>query len=154
MALPSMFVLISQIPLEFHTPDLRNFFSYSIEKEAFICFNYRHRPHSSGKFNMCILKVKSCKFDELINLYDKKNWIDSKGHLLAVKCSIVKIKVTETAPTDLESNQLTVKDINTLLEFKKILKWMPNGNVGMFILSWFIYFRAYNFKVSMNYFPN
>lgn len=129
-SVPSMFVLISQIPLEFHTPDLRNFFSYTVEKESFVCFNYRHRPHSSGKFNMCVCKVKSCKFDELINLYDKKNWIDFKGRLLPSKCSIVKIKMTNSAPADIESNQLTEKEIRNLLEFKKILKWMPNGNVG------------------------
>ena len=112
---------------------LRNFFSYSIEKESFVCFNYRHRPHSSGRFNMCICKVKSCKFDEIINLYDKKNWIDSRGHLLALKCQIIKIKINsnENASTDLEtSQQLTEKDIGNLLEFKKLLKWMPNGNVG------------------------
>jgi len=79
---------------------------------------------------MCVCKVKSCKFDELINLYDKKNWIDFKGRLLSSKCSIVKIKMTNSAPADIESNQLTEKEIRNLLEFKKILKWMPNGNVG------------------------
>ena len=130
-----MFVLIGQIPLTFHTPDLRNFFSYSIEKESFICFNYRHRPHSSKKFNTCICKVKSHKFDEIINLYDKKNWIDSKGNLMTSKCSIVKIKILNNVEkssnnSDIENNQLTSLDVNNLLEFKKIPDWMPQGNVG------------------------
>jgi hypothetical protein len=38
--------------------------------------------------------------------------------------------MTNSAPADIESNQLTEKEIRNLLEFKKILKWMPNGNVG------------------------
>ena len=38
--------------------------------------------------------------------------------------------MTNTSPADIESNQLTDKEISNLLEFKKILKWMPNGNVG------------------------
>lgn len=125
----SMYILIGNIPLSFHTPDLRNFFSYSIEKEAFVCFNYRHRPHSSGKFNVCVCKIKSNKFDELLNLYDKKTWIDSKGNLIASKCTIVKIKLTKSK-SDVENNQLSENDISNLLEFKKIPHWMPNGNVG------------------------
>lgn len=121
-----MYVLISNVPLEYHTPDLRNYFSYSIEKESFICFNYRHRPHESKKFNIAICKVKPNKFDELLNLYDKKNWLNSSGILHKNKCSIIKIKSSNCASAGL----LNVNDLNELLEFRNIPKWMPNGNVG------------------------
>lgn len=125
-----MFILIGHIPPSFHTPDLRNFFSYSIEKESFVCFNYRHRPHSSHEFNLCICKIKANKFDEITKLYDKKNWIDSMGKLLAKKCSVIKVKITSEAQNSVDSDQLNIEDINNLLEFKKIPHWMPNGNVG------------------------
>lgn len=136
----SIYTLIANIPLTFHTPDLRNFFSYSIEKEFFICFNYRHRPHHSGKFNTCICKIKPNKFDEFTKLYDKKNWINSSGKLENLKCSIVKIKVIPASSNEEnnaankqqtnESSSLNETEINNLLELTRIPKWMPHGNVG------------------------
>ena len=42
----AMHFIIANIPESFHTPDLRNFFSELLEKEAFICFHFRHRPQS------------------------------------------------------------------------------------------------------------
>ncbi len=122
--LNSMFILIRNIPLEFHTPDLRNFFSYSIEAESFLVFNFRKRPHVSGKFNMCIAEIKSNKFDEIIKLYDTKNWLDCRGKISKSKCSIVKIKSSQ------EFSVEKVNDFKELLEFKRIPDWMPNGNVG------------------------
>lgn len=131
-----IYALIGNIPLDFHTPDLRNFFSYSIEKEFFVCFNYRHRPHQTGKFNTCICKVKANRFDELVKLYDKKNWIDTRGRINALKCSIVKVKVNKTtsdeacSSKDSNSESLTESDLNSLLEFARIPNWMRQGNVG------------------------
>ncbi len=116
----SMYALIENIPLKFRTPDLRNFFSYSIENESFLVFNYRKRPHTTREFFICICSVKSNKFDELVKLYDKKNWIDVRGHLLNTKCSISKIK----------SSSSDSDNFNNLLEFQRVPAWMPNGNVG------------------------
>lgn len=127
----SIFLLVRNIPLEFRTPDLRNFFSYSIEAESFRVFNFRKRPHTSGKFNMCIVKIKANKFDELIKLYDNKNWIDRTGKFLKSKCSIVKIKKTTYKQNSDETSSLEeVDNFKDLLEFKRIPHWMPNGNVG------------------------
>lgn len=123
-----MYILIDNIPLDYHTPDLRNFFSYSIENESFEIFNYRHRPNNSKKCNMCICKVKSNKFDELIKLYDKKNWINKLGLLNVNKCSIVKIKLNETCSGS--TTFLKHENLNELLEFRNMPKWMKNGNVG------------------------
>lgn len=39
-----MHLIITNIPKDLHTSDLRNFFSEYIETEAFICFHFRHRP--------------------------------------------------------------------------------------------------------------
>lgn len=40
------YVIVTNIPESFRTPDLRNFFSEYIENEAFICFHFRHRPQA------------------------------------------------------------------------------------------------------------
>ena len=53
-----VYALVSQIDKELRTPDLRNYFAKLIESEAFLCFHYRHRPHSGGQFNICICKIK------------------------------------------------------------------------------------------------
>ena len=122
-----MFVLISNIPISFHTPDLRNYFSFAIEKEFFDCFNYRQRPHASKKFNVCVINLKEFKYDEFLKLYDNKNWINTKGELERSKCSIAKIKTSKEIGNE---GDLTQEDINGLLEFTKIPDWMPQGNVG------------------------
>lgn len=42
-----MYFIIANVPENFHSADLRNFFSEFIEKEAFNCFHFRHRPQSN-----------------------------------------------------------------------------------------------------------
>ncbi|XP_038141450.1 G patch domain-containing protein 3 [Cyprinodon tularosa] len=39
-----VYLVISNIPVAFHSADLRNYFSQFIESGAFHCFHYRHRP--------------------------------------------------------------------------------------------------------------
>lgn len=117
-----IYVLISKIPLDYHAADLRHFFSFSVEKEFFICFNYRHRADSSKKSNICFCKLKSYKYDEFLKLYDQKEWFNAKDQFkLDLKCSILKIKT---------KNLERLEDLESLLEFKNIPKWMPQGNVG------------------------
>ena len=41
-----MFYLITNIPCDLKTIDLRNYFYDFIEKQAFECFHYRHRPEN------------------------------------------------------------------------------------------------------------
>eukprot|EP00092_Neocalanus_flemingeri_P023174 GFUD01025129.1.p1 GENE.GFUD01025129.1~~GFUD01025129.1.p1 ORF type:complete len:528 (+),score=179.43 GFUD01025129.1:79-1662(+) len=38
------FVIVCNIPPEFHTSDLRRFFSTFVETDKFLCFHFRHRP--------------------------------------------------------------------------------------------------------------
>lgn len=40
----SVYFAVSNIPVTFHTVDLRNYFSQFIESGGFQCFHYRHRP--------------------------------------------------------------------------------------------------------------
>ncbi len=126
----SIYALVENIPLKFRTPDLRNFFSYSIENESFLIFNFRKRPHSTHKSFICICKVKPNKFDELVKLYDKKNWIDARGKLITTKCSITKIKISSENINESTEGSLNSNDLTCLLEFQNIPDWMPNGNVG------------------------
>ena len=44
MYIDSHFYLIGNIPGEFHSYNLRSFFSHLIEKNGFACFHFRHRP--------------------------------------------------------------------------------------------------------------
>jgi len=41
-------VLVSNIPPDYHTADLRRFFSDYVEQEKLICFHYRHRPEKKS----------------------------------------------------------------------------------------------------------
>jgi len=130
-----VYALVGNIDLDLHTPDLRNFFARLIESEAFVSFHYRNRPHPSGKFNMCICKMKESRFDDLLKLYNKKNWMNREGFVKSTQCSIVKIKLAENtsnAPEVSKENSelLSESDIKTLPEFQKIPSWMPQGNVG------------------------
>ena len=38
------FVLVGNIPVELRSADLRAFFSHLVERRAFACFHFRHRP--------------------------------------------------------------------------------------------------------------
>ncbi|XP_042856097.1 G patch domain-containing protein 3-like [Penaeus japonicus] len=40
----AMYLVVTNIPESFRTPDLRNYFSLFIERGAFNCFHFRHRP--------------------------------------------------------------------------------------------------------------
>ncbi|XP_078109452.1 G patch domain-containing protein 3 [Sander vitreus] len=43
-AVAPVYLAISNIPVAFHSADLRNYFSQFIESGGFQCFHYRHRP--------------------------------------------------------------------------------------------------------------
>lgn len=113
-------ILISEIPYEYHSKDLRHFFNYSVDKEFFICFHYRKRPHESKEFNLAMVKIKPNKYDEFLQLYESKQWFDcnNRPHRSNLKCKILKIKKFQD------------KDLIDLIEFQNIPNWMMQGNVG------------------------
>lgn len=113
-------ILISEIPTEYHSKDLRHFFTYSIEKEFFFCFHYRKRPHESKKFHLALAKIKPNKYDEFFQLYESKQWHDyqNRPNKHNFKCKILKIKKFQD------------KNFTELIEFRNIPNWMAQGNVG------------------------
>lgn len=44
VAVAPVYLAIGNIPVAFHSADLRNYFSQFIESGGFQCFHYRHRP--------------------------------------------------------------------------------------------------------------
>ena len=139
---PAIYALIGNIPRDFHTPDLRNFFAHSIENDFFLCFNFRHRPDPKGECNTCVCKVRANKYDQLCSMYHNKNWLSASTGLIVpgARCSIAKVRVaahkdsppppSTTSSSDSSMTTLTEKEIEQLLEFRNIPKWMPQGNVG------------------------
>ncbi|XP_068244735.1 G patch domain-containing protein 3-like [Palaemon carinicauda] len=67
-----MYLLVTNIPEKFHTPELRNFFSEMIEAGAFNCFHFRHRPHRNL---MTLLLEKQPDFDKVMS--SEKNNLSS-----------------------------------------------------------------------------
>lgn len=106
------FALINNIPYEYHSSDLRNFFSQFIESGGFECFHFRHRPETkSVPQNMelqnestktsvdvertacCVVKLKSGKLLQFLKMYNRKHWVDSSGEIMRQVCYISKVKV-------------------------------------------------------------
>jgi len=88
--------IIENIPVEFHSADLRSYFSQFTEKRGFKCFHYRHRPQvsSSGSDNQhccCIVRVEPSMVDEFLHLYSDKSWELASGELLKGTVKISKV---------------------------------------------------------------
>lgn len=117
----SHYVFVSNIPSDFHSADLRNFFSDFVESEKFHCFHFRHRPQSEvlqlkpvirnlqdghkkqqkveSKYLTanpvcCILKCENAKEKvEIVKKYHFQHWVDSKENILTSRCVIVVVKL-------------------------------------------------------------
>jgi len=117
----SHYVLVSNIPSEFHSADLRNFFSDFVESEKFHCFHFRHRPQSEvlqlkpivrnlqdgqGKQQKieskylttnpvcCILRCDNIREKvDIVKKYHFQHWVDSKENILCERCIIIVVKL-------------------------------------------------------------
>jgi len=135
----TFYALVANIPLSFHSADLRRFFATFIENDGFECFHYKHRPEGhnrkrkpedvpnrSGSFEnlsfqrtaysnakskrkteidqkktfCCVVKLKESKYQELVQLYHRKHWINRNGETFTLICFISKIKVETSSETD------------------------------------------------------
>jgi len=90
--------VIENIPVEFHSADLRSYFSQFTEKGGFKCFHYRHRPQvssdqSDSQHCCCIVRVEPSMVDEFLHLYSNKSWELASGEL--VKGTVKISKVTD-----------------------------------------------------------
>ncbi|XP_052247176.1 G patch domain-containing protein 3-like [Dreissena polymorpha] len=151
-----LYAIINNIPPEYHSKDLRNYFSQFTESKGFDCFHFRNRPESvssldpkksellppSGKRSKCcVVKVHKHKFGEFLKMYNKKHWIGIDGEIMTQICYIFKIKMPANSekskmvtrgerkqvPSDREL--FTEQDLKVLPEMNPP-DIMPNGNVG------------------------
>lgn len=130
-----VFALVSNIPKEYHSVDLRNFFSEEVENESFVCFHFIHRPqinsltqlHESEElkeanqktkhdFCCCVIKLKEEQFKTILEKFDGKCWTTKEeGTNMKTKCCIKRIKINEDNLRD-ESNHcntLSKDDVST-----------------------------------------
>ena len=108
-----LYVIVNNIPKEYRSADLRNYFSQFIESGGFECFHFKHRPevqkvvrreqsneHSTlqnqcKSTQCCVVKLRSCKYDEFSRMYNKHHWLDKRGDSIPALCHISKVKVSE-----------------------------------------------------------
>lgn len=103
--------IVSNIPKEFRSADLRAMFSNSINNGTggFKCFHFRHRPEfrletasngedkevKSSTTTCCVIMIFKKKLQELIKCYHGKNWLDRNGKYFPSKAVISKIRIKE-----------------------------------------------------------
>lgn len=105
------YAIVSNIPKEFRSADLRAMFSNFIndETKGIKCFHFRHRPEfrretssngedkeiQSSSTTCCVILILKEKLQDLIKCYHGKNWVDRNGKYFPSKAFISKIKVQE-----------------------------------------------------------
>ncbi|XP_062583065.1 G patch domain-containing protein 3-like [Saccostrea cucullata] len=112
----TVFVIINNIPRDYRSSDLRNFFSQFIETKGFKCFHFRHRPEvqlkkrhiddgvvdkdetqsKSSNTCCCVARVYTDRCDELLKMYHRKHWLDSNGESISKVCHISKAKIQQS----------------------------------------------------------
>ncbi|CAK8690586.1 unnamed protein product [Clavelina lepadiformis] len=113
------YAAVRNIPVTFHSSDLRCFFSQFIEEKGFSCFHFKHRPEEIRKFDSglqesgvtrdhksCVCIVAFSNFSDrtrCISMYNKMNWVNQKDDLLKEKCIILKVAVNVEKERDPES---------------------------------------------------
>ena len=121
-----VYLLIGNIPKELHSSDLRAFFSQFVEKGAFSCFHYRHRPEAFQTSNeaqgcnkedetveddgneckesemaiktcCCFVKVKAEHADEFVRHYHGKHWSLPDEQLFKRTVRITKVRLLQSS---------------------------------------------------------
>ena len=145
-------LLIRNIPQDYHSSDLRRFFSEFVETNRFECFHFRHRPEIKIDRNIkdgdeakqrsttrcCVVRAKATHVPGIIQRYSGTHWTNANGEDMESKCFVVKVKVSgrgeEREPSEEHSGggggvALSERDLETILELKPP-GVMPRGNVG------------------------
>ena len=102
--------IINNIPSEYHSCDLRNYFSQFIESKGFDCFHFRHRPETKVSVNTersgtsdvskttekrttcCVVRMSPDNLRKLMRMYNRKNWLDKNGDIMKQICYISKVR--------------------------------------------------------------
>lgn len=154
-----VYMYVGNIPKDFRSADLRTFFSEFIEKGAFECFHFRHRPETSkikvdgnkdveskseeGNTTCCIVKCKKKHFKKCKKKYHKRQWdgIDQSINRKTF-CNIFKMNVKSKPSKQYLSKKeakednhtldqdICLEDFSNLIEFDPPVNVMPQGNVG------------------------
>lgn len=115
--------IVSNIPKEFRSADLRAMFSNFIngETEGFKCFHFRHRHEfryeveangedkevQSYNTTCCVIMILKEQLRELIKDYHGKNWVDRSGKYFPSKAVISRIRIKEGKGLYLRGNYNT-----------------------------------------------
>lgn len=120
------FAIINNIPSDYHSKDLRNYFSQFIESKGFVCFHFRHRPEAvtstededipscqtsekrPAGSTCCVVKLMTDKLPKFIKMYNKKHWIDTKGDLMRQACYIFKIRMPQEKGKELDCYKVQI----------------------------------------------
>uniref|UniRef100_A0A3B5MPY6 G-patch domain-containing protein n=1 Tax=Xiphophorus couchianus TaxID=32473 RepID=A0A3B5MPY6_9TELE len=132
-AAPLVYLAISNIPVAFHSADLRNYFSQFIESGGFHCFHYRHRPEvlrDSVSPQPHESTQSSCE------MYAGNHWINSKGNCAPNIVVVISGEGSFPYKTKYEQRHhvsftelFTEADLSRLPELNPPAL-MQNGNVG------------------------
>lgn len=121
------YAIINNIPVNYHSADLRNYFSQFIEEKGFECFHFRHRPvqvQTENEQNMpsylscenpkthnkrstcCVIRLKVDNLRKLLKMYQRKHWVDKKGEIIRQICYISKIREPKDTSKDLKNHSI------------------------------------------------
>eukprot|EP00794_Sanderia_malayensis_P013998 gene13998-15456_t len=157
--LPYSYFYIGNIPIKYHSADLRSYFSQYIEKGAFKCFHFKHRPEtgkirtstSSELDRICaIAQVYDKNISEIVKKCKESPWYNRDGNLSEegtlpnVHQMTVNIQQVENGDNQVlyeskkEKHKRDLTDISKLIYEDDILSLpelkpppgLPNGNVG------------------------
>src|SRR5437868_1519687 len=98
-----VYLIVNNIPANFHSYNLRSHFSQFLENGRFHCFHFRHRPEVKvsktlsdtkvTKTCCCVIAIKSVWTNQFLQDYNKCFWTDEDGKQLHARCFISKIRL-------------------------------------------------------------
>lgn len=108
--------IVGNIPVEFHSADLRSFFSHFIESNGFSCFHFRHRPEvqistgtttkddrTKGK-SCCVVRLSVERMNDFVKTYHGHNWVNRNKKCFTKKAVVSRIKVEGSVAGESASN--------------------------------------------------
>lgn len=155
---PIVCCYVGNIPLKYRSADLRAFFKQLIEKDAFDCFHFRHRPEKkevkqdyvtdintnpNGTDNIekdkstccCLVKCKKEHFKLFCDKYHKKPWFNSDKAISNSHCIIKKMTLGSNPRQGYHSNKEILLDKHEcdqevyIEDTKTLIEFNPPENV-------------------------
>ncbi|XP_061452868.1 G patch domain-containing protein 3 [Rhineura floridana] len=144
------YCLVSCVPTQLRSTDLRSYFSQFVEAGGFLCFHYRHRPERidgpgapsrPGQTCCCLVAVRPGWSRRLVRMYSGKRWIDTQGETLPGRCLIRRVRVSLDKDVDIfpyktkKEGHRALNETFTQDDLKRLPElnppaFMPHGNVG------------------------